>query len=248
MTGRLRELQPYWGHGEMNLGAAETNVRATPVVIPTSANSGREQSAGPISPSLRRVVRLTFLLLLTLLPIPARAVELHLQFGALERMIAEAVFTQDGRRYVHNDKSNKCNFAYLEKPQIQGADGRLRIRAKFTGRSALNVIGQCVGLGDAFVVVMMATPEYRNGNIVLQNVTASSDGKTGMYIRKVCGILGSSLERDFKYPLAAEAKRILEDASGQPGYKRELHDFQVPAIRVSDDSLVIQADFALVVK
>ena len=178
--------------------------------------------------------------------LPARAVELHLQFGALERMIAETVFTQDGRRYVHNDKSNKCNFAYLEKPQIQGADGHLRIRAKFTGRSALNVIGQCVGLGDAFVVVLTGTPEYRGGNIVLQNVTAASDGKTGIYIRKVCSILGASLERE--YPLASEAKRILEDSSGQPGYKRELRDFQVPAIHVSSDSLVIQTDFALVVK
>jgi len=193
-----------------------------------------------------RYVSAVFLLALSLPS--ARAVELHLQYGAIERMIADAVFTQDGRRYVHNDKSNKCNFAYLEKPQIQGVNGRLRIHAKFTGRSALNVIGQCVGLGDAFVVVVLATPQYRNGNIVLTNVTAVSEAKTGIYIRKVCSILGASLERDFKYPLSAEAKRILEDTSGQPGYKRELRDFQVPAIRVTDDALVIQADFALVVK
>jgi hypothetical protein len=197
---------------------------------------------------MRCVRRFLPTLLLALCPRLASAVELHLQFGALERMIADAVFTQDGRRYVHNDKNNKCNFAYLEKPQIQGSGGRLRIRAKFTGRSALNVIGQCVGLGDAFMVVMMATPQYRAGNIVLQGVTTSSEGKTGIYIRKVCDILGASLERDFKYPLAAEAKRILEDSSGQPGYKRELRDFQVPAVRVSDDSLIVQADFALIVK
>jgi hypothetical protein len=188
------------------------------------------------------------ILLMAVCPRPARAVELHLQFGALERMIAETVFTQDGRRYVYHDKSNKCNFAYLEKPQIQGADGRLRIRAKFTGRSALNVIGQCVGLGDAFMVVVTATPQYRDGNIVLQNAVATSENKTGIYIRRVCSILGASLARDFKYPLAAEAKRILEDSSGQPGYKRELHDFQVPAIRVTNDALVIQAEFALIVK
>jgi len=195
---------------------------------------------------MRRASEVLVLLAISILP--AHAVELHLQYGALERMIAEAVFTQDGRRYVHNDKSNKCNFAYLEKPQIQGAGGHLRIRAKFTGRSALDVIGQCVGLGDAFVVVMTATPQYRNGNIVLQNVVASSEGKTGIYIRKVCSILGASLESDFKYPLASEAKRILEDSSGQPGYKRELHNFQVPAIRVSEDALIIETDFALVVK
>jgi len=188
------------------------------------------------------------ILLMAVCPRPARAVELHLQFGALDRMIAETVFTQDGRRYVYHDKSNKCNFAYLEKPQIQGADGRLRIRAKFTGRSALNVIGQCVGLGDAFMVVVTATPQYRDGNIVLQNAVATSENKTGIYIRRVCSILGASLARDFKYPLAAEAKRILEDSSGQPGYKRELHDFQVPAIRVTNDALVIQAEFALIVK
>src|SRR5664279_6310026 len=108
--------------------------------------------------------RYLLVLLLAVWPPVARAVEMHIQFGALERMIAEAVFTQDGRRYVHNDKSNKCNFAFLEKPQIQGADGHLRIRAKFTGRSALNVIGQCVGLGDAFYVVVTATPQYHDGN------------------------------------------------------------------------------------
>jgi hypothetical protein len=196
---------------------------------------------------MRRASQVLVLLFAICVP-PVHAVELHLQYGALERMIADAVFTQDGRRYVHNDKSNKCNFAYLEKPQIQGADGHLRIRAKFTGRSALDVVGQCVGLGDAFMVVVTATPQYRNGNIVLQNVVASSEGKTGIYIRKVCSILGASLERDFKYPLASEAKRILEDASSQPGFKRELRDFQVPAIRVSDDALIIRTDFALVVK
>jgi hypothetical protein len=197
---------------------------------------------------MRYANRILLILLLAACPQSARAVELHLQFAALERMIAETVFTQDGRRYVYHDKSNKCSFAYLEKPQIQGADGHLGIRAKFTGRSALNVIGQCVGLGDAFVVVVTATPQYRDGNIVLQNVVAASEGKSGIYIRRVCGILGTSLARDFKYPLAAEAKRILEDSTSQSGYKRELRDFQVPAVRVSTDSLVIQADFALVVK
>ncbi len=105
-----------------------------------------------------------------------------------------------------------------------------------------------MGLGDAFFVILTATPAYRSGNIVLDHVTVASDGKTGIYIRKVCGILGTSLERDFKYPLAAEAKRILEDAGKQPGYQRELRDFQVPAIRVTKDGLVLEAEFALLVK
>ena len=88
--------------------------------------------------------------------------ELHIQFGALERMLGQQVFTQDGRRYVHNDKTNKCNFAYLEKPQVRGGEGKLNIHARFTGRSALNMFGQCVGLGDAFDLTIAATPQFQN--------------------------------------------------------------------------------------
>jgi hypothetical protein len=179
---------------------------------------------------------------------PARAVELHLQFDALQRMLAEQVFTQDGRRYVHGDKNNKCNFAYLEKPQIQGDAGRLRIRARFTGRTAINMLGQCMGLGDAFTVVITATPQYRDGNLVLEKVAATGEGKSGYYIRRVCAVLAPSLERDFKYPLAKVAQNLLEDAGAQPGYKRELRRFQVPSVRVTADALVIDVDFDLTVK
>lgn len=197
---------------------------------------------------MRCARRLAILLCAAWCARPARAVELRLQFGALERMLAEQVFTQDGRRYVRGDKNNKCNFAYLEKPQIQGDAGHLRIRARFTGRSALNMLGQCVGLGDAFTVVITAAPQYRDGNLVLANVTAVGESKTGYYIRRVCGALGSSLARDFKYPLASVAQKLLEDPGAQPGYKRELRRFQVPSVTVAADALVIEVDFELTVK
>ncbi|MGB7760264.1 MAG: hypothetical protein WBL61_10575 [Bryobacteraceae bacterium] len=194
----------------------------------------------------RRLIRIV-----ALLSIPAfdlGAVEVHLQFGALERMLAKQVFTQDGRKYVKGSAKTRCNFAYLEHPQFQGKDGRLTIRARFSGRSALNMLGQCVGLGDAFTVVITATPVYRQDNVALAGVTAAGDGKTGFYIRRVCTALSSSLERDFRYPLAAEAQRALEDPGMQPDYRRELRQFRVPEIRVTNDALVLVVDFELTVK
>jgi len=187
-------------------------------------------------------------LALLLLPAALRAVELQIQFAALERMLAEQIFTQDGRRYVHGSQATRCNFAYLEKPQIRGEGGRLRIRAHFTGRTALNVFGQCVGLGDAFDVVILARPQYKSGNLGLAEVSASSDGKTGYYIRRVCDALQASLARDFRYPLAEIAQKALEDSSGQPGYRRELRNFAVPEVRVSGEALVLVLDFQLTVK
>ena len=178
----------------------------------------------------------------------AHAVELHIQFGALERMLAQSVFTQEGRRYVHNDRTNKCNFAYLEKPQVRGEGARLRIHARFTGRSALNIVGQCVGLGDAFDLAILATPQYRNGYLVLGDVTVTSEGKSGYYIRRVCAAMSASLARDFRYPIAAEFQRALEDPAIQPPYPRELRDFQISEIRVSPADLVLVIDFQLTVK
>jgi hypothetical protein len=189
-----------------------------------------------------------WLLLLLGLSRCAPAVELHIQFGALERMLTEQVFSQEGRRYVHGSKANKCNFAYLEKPQVRGEGGRLRMKARFTGRSALNVVGQCVGLGDAFDVVITAVPVYKNGAIALQEVKVTSEGKSGYYIRRVCEAMQASLAKDFKYALEAEARKMLEEGAAQPGYKREVRKFTAPDIRVTNDALVLQVDFELTVK
>jgi len=178
----------------------------------------------------------------------AGAVEVHLQFGALERLLSEQVFTQDGRRYVRGNKDNKCNFAYLEKPQVRGEKGRLRMKARFSGRSSLNFAGQCVGLGDAFDVIILALPTYKNGTIGLQEVKVTSDGKTGYYIRRVCAAMEASLARDFKYALERDAQILLENNTAQPNYKREVRRFQVPEIRVTDDALVLQVDFELTIK
>jgi len=180
--------------------------------------------------------------------LPARGVELRLQFGALERMLAEQVFTQEGRRYVHGDRTAKCNFAYLEKPRVQGEAGKLRIRARFTGRSALNVLGQCVGLGDAFDVVITARPVYKDGNIGLADVAVASDGRTGFYIRRVCTAMAASLARDFHYPVAAQAKKALEDTGTQPTYRRELRGFRVIDIQVTGEALLLALDFELTIK
>ena len=55
--------------------------------------------------------------------VPSLAADIELRFDALERIIAEQVFTQDGRKYVRGTPATKCQFAYLEKPHIGSADG-----------------------------------------------------------------------------------------------------------------------------
>lgn len=179
----------------------------------------------------------------------ARAVEVQLHYTALERLLGDTAFTNEGRRYVLGDAKNKCNFAYLEKPKIWGENGHLVILARFAGRSSLNMFGQCVGVGDSFLVRITALPDYRaDGAIWFKDVNVAGADKTGFYIKRVCIAMAESLQKDFHYPIAAEAKRALEDPGPQPKYPREMRNFRIPYIRAAAEALIIGVDFEVAVR
>lgn len=180
--------------------------------------------------------------------LPAAAAELHIHFSALERMLAEQVFTQEGRRYVKGTKSDKCSFAYLEKPKIGGSTGRLRIDARFTGRSAGDLFGRCVGVGDSFELTIAAAPVYQDGFVKLQDVVVDSHGRDSFYIRRVRRALARSLAADFRYKINDDARRMLEQNLNGAPYRQELDRFQVSALRITDKAVVLVVDFQLAVK
>lgn len=176
---------------------------------------------------------------------PARAAELELRFTALERILAEQVFTQDGRHYVRGNKSTRCQFAYLEKPHIDSADGRLRVAARFSGRSAIGVLGGCVGLGDSFDLVMTAAPVVRAGAIALDDVKVTTE-RDSYYIRRVRAALARSISKDLKIEVRDQARKLLEQPGG--AYQAELAAFDLTGIRIMPDALVLIIEFRLVMK
>jgi hypothetical protein len=189
------------------------------------------------------------LLLVLLAAWPALAqVELHLTFGVLQKVIAGQVFTDQGRRYVRGNKDKRCSFAYLENPRVGEADGRLVVRAKFSGRSALNVFGQCVGLGDSFDVVVRMTPYADKSVLKLHDVSVSSDGKNGMYHRAVCKALAETIPRVLVYDFAPDFKRALE--ADQPGipFRKTVDNFVVQTMSVTKEALVLQLGLKLTLR
>src|SRR5581483_905889 len=165
----------------------------------------------------------------------AASVELRIHYAALQRILAEQMFTQDGRRYVKGAPTAKCNYAYLEHPDLHGeSGGRLNVRAKFSGRAALDLFGRCVGLGDSFDVSITAMPYFEKGAIRLRGVIVETK-KDSFYIRRVRAALTSTLRTQFAYKVAEDAKKILEEKRGN--YTQELSGFQVSGIQATGDAL-----------
>ncbi|MBZ5602832.1 MAG: hypothetical protein LAO79_11050 [Acidobacteriia bacterium] len=177
---------------------------------------------------------------LFVLSFAARAAELELRYSTLERIVAEQLFTQEGRHYVRGNKSTHCQFAYLEKPQIDADGPRLRVKARFSGRSALDLLGGCVGLGDSFDLTLTASPAAKNGAIVFNEVNVATP-KDSYYIRRVRLAMARSIARDFKIEVRDQARALLASSG-------DLTSFDLSEVRVTPVALILVIDFKLVVK
>jgi hypothetical protein len=178
--------------------------------------------------------------------VPSFAAEIELRFDALERIISEQIFTQDGRKYVRGTPATRCQFAYLEKPHIGADNGLLRVSARFSGRTALDLFGGCIGLGDSFDLTIVAAPVVRNGAMGFKDVNVSTT-KDSYYIRRVRAALKQSFTKDVKIEVKDQARKILEQTREGASYKAEMASFDLTQVRVNPDALVLVVDFRLVV-
>lgn len=191
-----------------------------------------------------------FGLLMMLCASSALAADLELRYAALERLVAQQLFTQDGRRYVKGTPKAKCDYAYLEAPHfsaVDKAEGRLKISAKFSGRSSLDVFGRCMGLGDSFDLTIQASPVARKGVIAMDNVQVTTT-KDSYYVRRVRQALTQSFSKEFKIDVRDQAKALLEQPRTDSSYHQELDAFDLSDVHVTPDALVLVVEFKLVVK
>jgi len=177
-----------------------------------------------------------------------QAVEINIQPSVIQTILARQAFSDDGRMYVRANRNAKCSFAFLENPSISAAGGQIRIRARFTGRTAADMFGQCFGVGDSFIAVIYATPYYKDGLLLLKDVKVESEGADGFYIRRVRAALASEIPRRFSYNLYGEAKRLLEQQQPQEAFRRELLSFDLRQILVTDQEVVLVLEYVLRVK
>ncbi len=181
---------------------------------------------------------------------PLFAADLELRYPALERMVAAQLFTQEGKRYVKGTPTAKCEYAYLETPHFAAADnaeGRLKITARFSGRSSLDVFGRCMGMGDSFDLEIQASPIARKGVIAMDNVKVTTL-RDSYYIRRVRQALTQSFAKDFKIDIRDQAKALLQPPQANSRFQQELTDLDLSGVRVTPDALVLEVEFKLVVK
>jgi hypothetical protein len=190
-----------------------------------------------------------FVVLMVLAAAPAaRGAEVRLTYGAIGRLMADQVFTQEGRKYVSGGKDKRCDNAYLERPAAGEWNGQLIVKARFSGRKGLDVFGRCVGLGDAFDLTVAATPVVKRGKLALADVRIDTGGKDSFYIRRVRKALSESLEKEFSLDMASRARELLEERDPRAAFRRRLSGFEFRQVKVTREAVILDVDFALTVE
>ena len=176
------------------------------------------------------------------------AASLEIRYGALERLIAQQMFSNEGRRYVRGSQGTKCSFAFLEAPKLlPGSASRIELRVHFTGRSALDMFGKCVGMGDSFDLVITGLPVARDGSISFDQLMVNTQ-RDSYYIRRVRASLIETMNKDFRIDVRDQARALLEAPRASGAYEQEIKDLRVNSVRATSESLILEVDFRLIVK
>jgi hypothetical protein len=188
------------------------------------------------------------LLFILALPLHLAAIEIEIRFSLLESLLAKQLFTEDGKRYVRGDAKNRCNFAYLADPHFSSRDSQLLIRARFTGRSSMDVFGKCLGFGDSFEFEVLSQLTTRAGTLLLDKPQVQILSRDTFYSRKVLKALQASIGDAVRYPLRDEIRKLLETGSANTPYKISIPKIEIRSVQILKDSLLVDVDTRFLVE
>lgn len=186
-------------------------------------------------------------LALFLCAVPAFAVDVEIRYNVLEKMIGEQAFTTEGKRYVQGTKDQKCRYAFLEKPKLSNAGDRIQLKVNFSGKTALDMFGHCVGVGDQFELTIISKPFVDKGVIAFEPFQVNTP-RDSFYIRRVRTALVETLNKEFRIDIMAQARKLVEAPQQVGSYTQEIKDLKLTAVRVLQDALILGVDFKVVVK
>ena len=176
------------------------------------------------------------------------AIEMEIRFPLLERQLAQQLFTQDGKRYVKGTPQTRCSFAYLAEPHFSSRDGKLLIRAKFTGKSSVDLFGRCVGFGDSFEFEILSDLTTKAGTLLLSQPTVKILSRDTYYSRQVLKALQSSIGDAIRYPIRDEMRKLLATGSASSPYKVTIPKLEIRSIQILADALLIDLDTRFLVE
>lgn len=171
----------------------------------------------------------------------AGAAEIVLEQSAVQKLVVEGLFKDNGRYYVQR---GACS-AYLEYPTVTLNGGRIDIRTHMSGRFGADVGGNCVGVGLASWTVVSGSPSAQGTVVRLGDIRIDEveDSHTRLLLNSgLVPSLPSAVELD----VLKAVRTMLQGTSGQ--IQADVQILNINAAGIADNKLSVRFDFKLVGK
>jgi hypothetical protein len=173
--------------------------------------------------------------------LPAQGAEIVLERTAVDRLVRQSMFTDQGRYYL---QKGAC-YAFLDDPMVSLTGGRVVLNARLTSYMGVMVGTQCVGVPLNSRVTVSGKPAQDGGVVRLADLRIDNiaDQSTRAVVQS--GIL-PRFPQAVEIDVAAALRAMLK----QPNipYSSELERLDITALSAEGDRLGVTFDFKLVAK
>lgn len=167
--------------------------------------------------------------------------ELTIQNTAIQKMLMNELFIDEGR--YHLLPQTACQYAYVDSPAVALSQGRVRIKARVSGKLAVEVDDQCIGgKSDVVQVAISARPAFSGEKVVLTDIRVDEISNEAYRIL-LQQFLASAIPRAVEINVREGLQRILADR--QSTYEVVVNQLSVTDLRAENNQLHAKLTFAL---
>ena len=171
----------------------------------------------------------------------APAAEIVLERSAVEKLVAQAMFTNGGR---YDIVKGPCN-AYLQQPTVAVQNGRIRIRSHLTSRVGIVSGNACMGVSLASWTEVSGKPVSKGGSVVLADIRIDKVEDPTVRLVLESGLV-PALPRVVELDVLKAVRTMLQGMGEQ--FQASVDAFNIEAVNAVDDKLSVKFDFLLVAK
>lgn len=149
-------------------------------------------------------------------------------------------FDVNGRRLLAGDP-RQCNYALVQQPTLRLREGRLFLRAQFSGVLGVpGPSGGCSGLADAFWFEVSGRPTAQGDALGLDDLRLGEVKE--VYRPLIESLMSGAVSQALRINLRAELQKMLDGAGG---YRASLPLLEIRSVTTSDEAVTLRFDFRL---
>ena len=168
--------------------------------------------------------------------IPANGAEIVLEQSAVQKLVVESLFKDNGRYYMQR---GACS-TYLDSPAVTLAGGRVVIRSRLNARLGMDFGDSCAGVDLASWTTVSGEPSAQATSVRLANIRIEEVGDANTRIVLNSGLL-PTLPGAIELDVLKAVRSMLQDAGGK--LQVEVLALNIESVCVADNKLSVRFDF-----